>query len=248
MEILRANPYAASGYYKVKKDDDTLQQVYCNMCALGEGWTRIAFLNMSDPSEQCPSGFGLYQSNGVRACGRPATEGTFSCVSTMFPSNGQVYSQVCGRVVGYQRGTTDAVDDTLEPGSHNYNIDSHYVDDVSLTRGLSPHEHIWTFMAGLQEELVNNFQCPCNVDSVQASKVQSFVGSNSYCESGVPQSTHVGVLYTSDPLWDGQQCSSEEATCCQVPGIPWFHRVLPSGTSDSIEPRVCADQLSTRLR
>ena len=61
LETLRANPYAASGYYKVKKDDDTLQQVYCNMCALGEGWTRIAFLNMSDPSEQCPSGFELYQ-------------------------------------------------------------------------------------------------------------------------------------------------------------------------------------------
>ena len=50
------------------------------------------------------------------------------------------------------------------------------------------------------------------------------------------------IFYTSDPLWDGQQCSSEEATCCQVPGIPWFHRVLPSATSDFIELRVCGDQ------
>ena len=32
-------------------------------------WQRVAFLNMSDPSEQCPSAWREY--SGVRVCGRP---------------------------------------------------------------------------------------------------------------------------------------------------------------------------------
>ena len=30
------------------------------------GWKRVGYLNMSNPSEQCPSGFILYNQNGVR--------------------------------------------------------------------------------------------------------------------------------------------------------------------------------------
>ena len=70
----------------------------------------------------------------------------------MFPSNGQVYSQLCGRVVGYQKGSPDGVDDTLTPGSDNFNIDSYYVDGVSLK--YMDHlliKHIWTFMGSIQE-------------------------------------------------------------------------------------------------
>ena len=35
------------------------------------GWMRVAHLNMTDPSEQCPSGFRLYSESGVKACGSP---------------------------------------------------------------------------------------------------------------------------------------------------------------------------------
>ena len=42
----------------------------------------------------------------------------------------------------------------------------------------------------------------------------------------------------SDPLWDSQSCGSDESPCCNVPGIPWFHRDY--GT-DYIELRVCGD-------
>ena len=47
-------------------------------------------------------------------------------------------------VVGYQHGTPDPVDHTIGPG-HN-NINSYYVDGISLTRG-SPRQHIhsWTY-------------------------------------------------------------------------------------------------------
>ena len=68
------------------------------------GWTRVAYLNMSDPTEECPSGFRLYNQNGVRACGRPVTSGG-SCLSVRFPSYSISYSQACGRVYGYQKGS-----------------------------------------------------------------------------------------------------------------------------------------------
>ena len=38
-----------------------------------------------------------------------------SCVSALFPSNGISYSQVCGRVVGYQFGTVNAVRKGITP-------------------------------------------------------------------------------------------------------------------------------------
>ena len=85
--------------------------VHCNMeefCGSEGGWTRLAYLDMTDSTVNCPSGFQLFQSGGVRACGRPTSSGG-SCIPIQFPSNGISYSQVCGRVTGYQWGLTDAV-------------------------------------------------------------------------------------------------------------------------------------------
>ena len=71
--------------------------------------------------------------------------------------------------------------------------------------------------------------------------VQSFIGNNYFCESGSLISTSLRILYTSDPLWDGQGCGSLESPCCNVPGIPWFHRDYGNTTTtDYIELRVCA--------
>ena len=41
-------------------------------CGPGQ-WYRVAYLNMSDPTQQCPSSLRLYSANGVRACGRPSS-------------------------------------------------------------------------------------------------------------------------------------------------------------------------------
>ena len=48
----------------------------------------------------------------------------------------------------------------------------------------------------------------------------------------------------SDPLWDGQSCGSDESPCCNVTGIPWFHRDYgKTTTTDYIELlRVCGDE------
>jgi hypothetical protein len=51
------------------------------------------------------------------------------------------------------------------------------------------------------------------------------------------------ILYTDDPLWDGQGCGPLEGPCCAAPGQPWFHRDYSNmNTNDYIELRVCADE------
>ena len=133
-EIKKKQPNSPSGVYLLATSGGDTKYVYCNMrelCGSGGGWTRLAYLDMSDSTVNCPSGFRLYQSGGVRACGRATSSGG-SCESVQFPSNGISYSQVCGRVVGYQYDTP-CLDTTLW-WYHN-NLNSWYVDGVSITRG-----------------------------------------------------------------------------------------------------------------
>ena len=233
-EIKERHPPSPSGAYAVASNN-TIFTAYCNMdtlCGSGGGWTRLAYLDMSNATQNCPSGFRLYQSGGVRACGRPATN-SGSCVSVQFPSNGISYSQVCGRVVGYQYGHTDAVSETVN------NLNSYYIDGVSITRG-SPRQHVWSLFAGVWSHSTNSVNiCPC----AGGTSPQSFVGNNYFCESGNNGDKNGLALYTSDPLWDGQGCYSLEASCCTVPNIPWFHRNYGNTkTTDYLELRVCGDE------
>ena len=208
-EIKERMPASPSGVYLLGVNGET-RYVYCHMeelCGSNEGWTRVAYLDMSDLSEVCPTGFRLYESNGVRACGRP--DSGPSCQSVQFPSSGISYSQVCGRVVGYQHGTPDGI---YKEGANHDDIDSYYVDGISLTHG-SPRQHIWTFIAGLQENspyMYASGLCPCAPDSTQLSNIQSFIGNDYFCESGCPGQFQAGTPYFSDPLWDGKQCGSIE--------------------------------------
>ena len=255
-DIKNKHPNTPSGIYLIVTPDGETQHVYCHMeelCSSGGGWTRIAYLDMSDSTEVCPPGFRLYQSEGVRACGRQGLSA--SCQSVKFPSKGINYSQVCGRVVGYQYGTPDAMyagvyQDEEPYGSklapEHFNINSYYVDGISLTRG-SPRQHIWTFIAApLEASIVldGRYNCPCSQGSLQNSTMPSFIGNDYFCESGNPD--HNGNVpvkfYADDPLWDGKGCGPIEQTCCQATGLPWFHKVLNSTTTDYIEIRVCGDE------
>ena len=259
-EIKNKQPNSASGVYLLATPSGDTNYVYCHMgelCGTEGGWARLAYLDMSDSKQDCPTGFRLYESNEVRACGR-ATSSDGSCQSVQFPSNNISYSQVCGRVVGYQYTSPDAVypgDYTRETyGSvitpqHN-NISSYYVDGVSITHG-SPRQHIWTLMAGLNEASFykgdSRYNCPCSQGtegSLQNSTLQSFIGNDYFCESGNPSTdgSFAAQLYTQDPLWDGKGCGSLEGNCCSVPGLPWFNNILNSTTTDYIELRVCGDQ------
>ena len=206
-------------------------------------WYRVAYLNMTDPTQQCPAALREYSANGVRACGRPSSLGLFSCSSLNFTSGGRQYSKVCGQVIGYQIGSTDIF------ANQQNSIDTGYVDGVSVTHGSSSRTHIWTYAAGLSETFVPNndqFTCACVVAGRPTNSQippPPFVGDNYYCESGTSSSTfeHTDVLrYTSDPLWDGQQC---EGQCCSNGRTPpWFSVTLTTPTSDDIEVRICGTE------
>ena len=187
------------------------------LCGSRGRWTRLAYLDMSDDAQDCPPGFHLYnETDEVRACGRNGTNP--SCVSVQFPSNDISYFQICGRVVGYQYGHTDAVGT-----GDNHNINSYYVDGVSITRG-SPRQHVWTLMAGYTEANIGTLSCPCN--TVSTVSVEPFIGDNYFCESGNNASSPSSILYTSDPLWDGKGCGSLEKPCCNVTWSPMVSQRL----------------------
>ena len=117
---------------------------WLHTCNGTPGWRRVAFINMTDTSYNCPTGLNL-TSYSKRTCGVSHT--TFGgCPSTTFSLP---YSRVCGRIRGYQFGSTVAYLGYID---RNQGIDGYYVDGVSLTHGgAGSRQHIWTFAAGLSE-------------------------------------------------------------------------------------------------
>ena len=236
-----------SGEYWIQNNNtNSPVQVYCDMtsrscsCNTTGGWTRVANLDMTDPSQQCPDGFRPVTRTTVplRTCGRPGPAG---CVSTTFPAHGIKYSQVCGRVIGYQFGSPQA----FYPYTHGQiSIDSDYFEGVSLTHGWSPRQHIWTFAAARDETDYDTAHlCPCTRPSATyTGTIPPYVGNDYFCETaerGRYQGIH--VLYPDDPLWNGQGCGGT-STCCSFNNPPWFCKQLPQPTTADIELRLCADQ------
>ena len=225
--------------------DQIASQVIASMtgtytCNGTPGWRRIAFINMTDTSYNCPTGLNL-TSQPKRTCRSPSRSG--GCSSTTFRNTeGLPYSQVCGRIRGYQFGVTDAFRDS------NQGIDSYYVDGVSLTHGIAgSRQHIWTFASGLFEilpspDFVSN-TCPC--DTSRYDLVPAFVGDDYFCESGIITACGVEFqFYSDDVLWDGQDCTSN-STCCQFNNPPWFTKNLPTATTDDIELRICTSAVTS---
>ena len=198
------------------------------------GWMRVAQLDMTDPQEQCPSGFRTITSPKM-TCGRPSGPG---CASTTFSVNGVHYSKVCGKVIGYQYYSMDAFSSYYNDRSRT--IDDLYVDGVSLTHGQSPRQHIWTFANALDEVHFQNSVCPCTkTDSTFTGVVPPFIGSDYFCDTG-SRYYFANQWYTADPLWDGEGCGGS-STCCGFNNPPWFCKDLPQSTTDDIELRLCGD-------
>ena len=232
---------APSGYYWISNKSGSASpvRVYCSMSlTCGNqtgGWMRVANIDMRNNSHTCPSGLRLI-SFSKRLC-----DGTSDgCVSNSFSVQDVQYSHVCGKIIGYQRRVSIA----FHYSNRWHDIDSRYVNGVSLTHGQSPRKHIWTF-AGAADETVNNysFKCPCinpALDPRVSSRIPSFVGNDYFCDTAL--SVHYpsvpNTLQPSDPLWDGKGCGPA-STCCSFNTPPWFVKDLPSPTTDDLEMRVC---------
>lgn len=204
-------------------------------------WTRIAYLNMSDPSQQCPANWNLNTAQ-IRGCGRSSTAAQV-CDSAFFPSNGQSYTRVCGRVIAYQRGSTDAFRPSI---LGNPTLEDAYVDGVSLTHGaVGSRQHIWTFASALYEtdpNIMPKYICSCtNTDVAWPFQVPSFIENNYFCDTGSTGPGFDGsTIYSSDPLWDGAGCGPTNE-CCALNTPPWFCTTIEP-TTDDIELRNCQDE------
>ena len=241
---VRASDNLNSGYYWVRGSNGTSVKVFCDLkngfTTSDQGWMRAGYLNMTEANSECPGNLRLFQSP-KRSCGRGEASGRIGCSSVYYPTHGISYRQVCGRVTAYQIGTTNAF------FAYGYDsrvtIDGYYVDGVSITRGSSPRQHIWTFAAARDEISSDSHICPCtnSKGSSSTSPVPPYVGQNYFCETGTATSAGNGVFYSNDPLWDGFGCGTG-SSCCSGTNPPYFCVDLGADVSDDIELRVCGNE------
>ena len=146
--ILQFAPSSSSGHYWVRSSNGSAVHVYCDMirsCGnITGGWMRVAELDISDHSSQCPSALRMGNAcNPTRTCVIKSRNA--NCSSVFFTTHGFNYSRVCGMIRAYQFGTPDAFGNLGNSSLRNSSIDSNYVDGISLIYGVSPRQHIWTF-------------------------------------------------------------------------------------------------------
>ena len=232
-----------SGEYWIQTE--SLVQVFCNTnprdcsCNTTGGWMRVASLDMTDPTQNCPNGLRLVTRTEppVRTCGRH--EQIFlGCSSSTYPVYRVEYTHVCGRIIGYQDRTPDA----FAPYARDVfrTIDSIYVEGVSLTHGQSPRKHIWTFAAAIDEVASDLSTCPCGRPDLEfTGTVPPYIGQDYFCATGSRNRFQL-IFFPNDPLWDGQGCGGI-STCCEFNNPPWFCKQLPQPTTDDLELRVCGD-------
>ena len=215
-----------SGYYWIYNSTGYPNRVYCDMtrrcgCNSTGGWMRVAFINMTDPNQQCTDGLRLITSP-KRTCGRSTP--AVGCASVVYKTFGHEYSRVCGRIRAYQFGQPEGFGDG-----------TWLVDGITLyTHNQS--QHIWSFAAGRDESSSGTRICPCNTGF--SGSIDTTIGQDYFCDTGSEHQAQSGVFYSEDPLWDGEGCGPR-STCCSFNNPPWFCKQLPQSTTDDIEMKMC---------
>ena len=216
-------------------------QVFVTVCNItSANWSRIAYFDTMQ-GDSCPTGLRTVTNTTTNqtACGRTNTSA--GCASLKFQSSNRRYTNICGRVRGYQENNPEGFFYGL---SNKRIIDGPYANGILITQG-SPRKHIWSYVTGASENQgYYNMQyiCPCarTTPNITSSDVPNFVNNHYYCESGYNgRYPHWGGVIWEDPLWDGQGCHNPGNQCCNQYG--WFHRQVQA-SSEYIELRICADQ------
>ena len=245
-DIYNKNPasHDRTGHYVLKTSQ--LFFALCDMkleCGgIKGGWMRIADIH-TNRKDDCPSG---WVKNNDSYCTGDQSAG---CYSTHFPTLSTSYSKVCGKVVGYQKGSMDGfypsayasgkVSEQYKSLTSSRSLDGVYVDGISITSG-NPRKHVWTYAVGLSDDQEYiHANCPCA--KYPGPDPPAYVGNHYYCESGNTGAFNKNTLYTDDPLWDGAGCGPENS-CCYAAGMPWFFRQFPVAVNGDIEVRICHDQ------
>ena len=226
-----------SGLYWINTTSG-IHQVYCNMelqCGGHKGgWTRVVQFDTSQ-GDPCPTGWTLITTPGANPRNVCRSGSTDECHSTIFTTYNTSFYKICGQVRGYQKGNTNAFGNVAGDS-----IDVAYVDGVSITLG-DPRKHVWTYAIGSSDsDSVNAIrQCPCA--AVRGPDPPSFVSDHYYCESGDVGDRNPDAYYTTDPVWDGLDCS-DSVNCCAHPDMPWFSRHFTKAQETFIEARICRNE------
>ena len=245
-QVLLAYPSSTSGYFWVLNATGGAVRIYCrfdsftNLSYFGlsntSGYARLTSVNVTaDTVKQCPTKLTSITVSGHNLCQKSTGS---SCDSVTISTLGLRWQTVCGRITGYQYGTSE----NAFAGTTT-TVDSLYVDGVSITYG-SPRNHLWSYGIGKYESnQANGHNCPCSSGPAPP----TFVGASQYCESGVPKSnTYNTATYAiNDPLWDGMNCGDVEVACCLPTVQPWFCKKLSSPVTGDLEMRLCMNDVLT---
>ena len=215
-----------------------LHQVNCDMeleCGGHKGgWTRIVKFDTSK-GDACPSGWAKITTPGTypkSVCRSSTDDG--GCHSAIFTTYNITFNKICGKVKGYQKGSSVAFYST---DRDTKSINDHYVSGVSVTLG-NPRKHVWTYAAGISDDgNYPSWNCPCA--ATPGPDPPAFVSNHYYCESGNTGTYSSSYYHTSDPLWDGHGCLHIENNCCTNPDMPWFFRQFALPMNDYLEARIC---------
>ena len=95
-------PSSPSGHYWVRTPTGSAVLVYCDptrSCGgVTGGWRRVAELDMTNSSQQCPSALRQRNESNIHTC---RTDPNVLCTSITFPVNFLSYSGVCGKISGW---------------------------------------------------------------------------------------------------------------------------------------------------
>ena len=226
--LIALSPSSPSGYYWVRASNGSAVHVYCDMTrscgGVTGGWMRVAELDMTNSSHQCPTELQLTTSG--RTC-RIASDSA-ECSQAITYSTISEYSKVCGKIRGFQTGTPDSFSNFGR--GQNPTLDENYVDGISLTHG-RPRQHIWTFAA------YSSRRCSCADQKILTISSPSYVSNDYFCDTSTRTQTSTRVA-----LWEENRCTNSN-TCCSFNNPPWFHKQLLQSTTDDIEMRVCRDEI-----